>query len=144
MTNQLSTMSLTDLTDLQTRLPTMSISELTAIYNQATGSQLKKFSTKADGVRRVGVEITAAIAVATPSAAAAPAPKAAAKQKKNSARPNSISAICRSLIAQGFNEQQAHKRMLEQFDIPASKLNYFRWNVNRMKRDGRLPDNFKL
>lgn len=103
-----------------TDLNTMTIAQLTSFYNQKTGSSLKKFSTKSDGIRRCLPLIE----------------KKAKSGRKDPKRGPSITQTCIQLIRLGKTNDEIWSAIQPQFGLDESKKYYPSWNRAYLRRQG--------
>lgn len=99
-----------------TDLNTLTIAQLTAFYNEKAGASIKKFSTKADGIRRC-----------TPFLA----PPAKTRRSKHT-----ITAVACQEIRLGKTNAEVWAILQEQFKLDDSKKHYPTWYRSYMKRKG--------
>ena len=107
-------------------LSTLSMTDLVATYNSLSGkAPIKKFETKADGIRRTLPLVEAEFA-------------AAAERAQKKPRKISVSARCRELINAGKSDADVWAVVAVEFSLDDSKKHYPRWNRAAMMRAARV------
>lgn len=112
----------------------LSVIDLTREYNSLTGKSLKKFESRAKGEHRLRNALEDKINDMPD--ALINIPNTVIKTKKS--KTGSMAAKFREMILAGKTRVETLNTIRKEFDLPADKDWYFQWNVNALKRAGKL------